>query len=114
MFLGSNSSYCVEHAPCNVIVVKNDWKPPEEHEDLKKIVAVRPLHRSTIHAHSLCCLQMEEAERKAREQEEQKHSATLEKKKQSMKKAGEEAAALSTIAHELQVIMEAPLFGLDA
>jgi hypothetical protein len=38
IFVGSNSKYCVEHAKCNVLIVKGDWAPPEIHSDLSQVI----------------------------------------------------------------------------
>ena len=35
LFLGSNSKYCVEHADCNVIIIKHPFGPEEVHEGSK-------------------------------------------------------------------------------
>jgi len=32
LVLGSNSSYCVEYAACNVLIVKGEWGPAEKHD----------------------------------------------------------------------------------
>jgi len=62
IFVGSNSQYCVNHAHCNVLIVKGNWGPAESHVDTKTIVA------------------QEEAERKARIQDDKdprKHEAAM-------------------------------------
>jgi len=38
IFVGSTSRYCVEHAPCNVIVVKGDWAADEEHASKQEVI----------------------------------------------------------------------------
>ncbi len=44
-FVGSNSRYLTEHANCNVIVIKGEWGPPEEHSDKKDIVKLEEEER---------------------------------------------------------------------
>lgn len=56
VLVGSNSKYVMEHAKCNVMVVKGAWGPPEEHSDLQDIIKA------------------EEAERQQREEEEQEEA----------------------------------------
>jgi len=36
-FTGSTSRYVVEHANCNVVIVKGEWGPSEEHSNLNTI-----------------------------------------------------------------------------
>jgi len=60
LFTGSTSKYLVEHANCNVMVIKGEWGPAEEHVDIKTIN------------------QQEKAERKRRIEEHAKKSSNTE------------------------------------
>jgi len=45
-FVGSVTSYCVEHANCNVLVLKGEWQLPEQHNpELKEIVRLEEEER---------------------------------------------------------------------
>jgi nucleotide-binding universal stress UspA family protein len=45
-FVGSTTKYCVENANCNVLVLKGDWKPAEDHGPaLKEIVKAEEAER---------------------------------------------------------------------
>jgi len=45
LVMGSISRYCVENAECNVIVVKNEWGPPEIHANKSKVIAAEEKER---------------------------------------------------------------------
>lgn len=54
LLLGSTSAYCVEHAPCNVVVVKPDWSPPTH---VWMIASVRLCCAEKLHEALLTCAQ---------------------------------------------------------
>jgi len=45
IFTGSNSKYCVEHAPCNLLIVKGEWGPEEVHSEKKEVIEAEEQER---------------------------------------------------------------------
>jgi nucleotide-binding universal stress UspA family protein len=45
MFIGSTSKYLVEHANCDVLIVKGQMGPAEIHSDLSKVIALEEAER---------------------------------------------------------------------
>lgn len=45
IFVGSTSKYCVEHADCNVLVVKGEWGPAEEHTNIDEVTRMEEEER---------------------------------------------------------------------
>jgi len=44
-FVGSTSKYCLEHAECNVLVIKNPYGGEEEHDSRSKIIQAEEAER---------------------------------------------------------------------
>lgn len=83
-----------KNADCNVLVVKGDWAPSEEHSDLKKII------------------EAEEAERKERTTHENDPDVIDHKQKE--KKIGEEVSSIASLSEalgEMLPIFEFPFLG---
>jgi len=38
LLVGSTSRYCVEHANCNVMVIKGEWGPSQVHSSLQEVI----------------------------------------------------------------------------
>jgi len=82
-FLGSTSKYILEHANCNVVVVKIAVGPEEEHSDRTKAIQAEESER----------IRRIIEEEKIKEKEEEERKATLQKVKIDEEKERQERIA---------------------